>query len=392
MSENAPATPQIDPSVPPPTQPQPLPPRPRPGTGHYTQPPYQPLRHGQQQYQQPPSSSGCGKAAVFGFIILFVLGIVGVGILVGTFFLFSVAFDAFDEILGEKEEKTVSEKFISGNRKADDKVVILTIDGVITNNADGFVARQIRRAQSDTDVIAVVLRVESPGGTMSGSDYYLHLLKKMKTKRKIPVVVSMGSMAASGGYYVSMVGDEIYAEPSTITGSIGVIASLFDASDLFKMVGVEPTLITSGRLKAMGSFTKPMSEEERAIWQHLIDDNFARFKQVIREGRKDFADAPEELDKLATGQIYTANEAVANKLIDQIGFLEDAIEHAGKLAGLEEKDDYKVIQYTPKLSALDALLEARAPNKLLSTKTVSEVTTPKIYLICPYVLPVDGAE
>ena len=392
MSENTSDTPQIDPNVPPPPLSQPVPPRPRPGTGHYTQPPHQPFRPGQQQHHQPPPSSGCGKAAVFGLIVLFVLGAVGVCTLVGTIFLFSVASDAFDDILGEKEEKTVTEKFISGNRKADNKVVILTIEGVITNNADGFVAKQIRRVLSDTDVKAVVLRVESPGGTMSGSDYYLYLLKQMKTKRKIPVVVSMGSMAASGGYYVSMVGDEIYAEPSTITGSIGVIASLFDASDLFKMVGVEPTLITSGRHKAMGSMTKPISEEERAIWQHLINDNFARFKQIIREGRKGFAEVPEELDKLATGQIYTANEAVANKLIDRIGFLEDAVEQAGKLAKLDEQDDYKVIQYRPKLSAFDALLEARSPNKLLSTKTVSEITTPKIYLIYPYVLPVDGTE
>ena len=382
MSENTPDTPQIGPSV-----------APRPGTGYYTQPPYQPFPHGYQRNPQPPSSSsGCGKAAIFGCIVLSVLGVVGVCILVGAVFLFSVASGAFDEMIGEKEEKTVSEKFVSGNRQSGNKVVILTIEGIITNDADGFIAKQIRRAQSDIHVKAVVLRVESPGGTMSGSDFYLHLLKQIKSKRKIPIVVSMGSMAASGGYYVSMVGDEIYAEPSTITGSIGVIASLFNAADLFKMIGVEPNLITSGRHKAMGSMTKPMSEEERALWQHLIDDNFSRFKQIIREGRKDFAESPEELDKLATGQIFTANEAVANKLIDKIGFLDDAIEQAAKRANLDDQDDYKVIRYTPKLSALDSLLESRSPNKLLSTKTLSEITTPKIYLMCPYVLPVDETE
>jgi protease-4 len=94
------------------------------------------------------------------------------------------------------------------------------------------------------------------------------------------------------------------------------------------------------------------------------------------------------LEKLATGQVYTANDAVANKLIDKIGFLDDAIEQAGKLARLDERD-YKVIQYKPKLSFLDALLESRAPNKLLSSKTLSEMTTPKVYLICPHVIPVD---
>jgi len=306
-------------------------------------------------------------------------------------FLFSVANDAFSEISGERAERTVTEKVIGGNRDARDKIVVLTIDGLITSNADGFVARQIRRVVSDRSVKAVVLRVNSPGGTMAGSDYYLYLLKKMKSERNIPVVVSMGSMAASGGYYVSMVGDEIFAEPTTITGSIGVIASLFDASELFKKVGVESTPIVSGPHKTMGSFTKPMTEEERAIWQNLIDDNFDRFKQIIREGRKEFANNPEELDKLATGRVFTANEAAAHKLLDEIGFLDDAVARVGRLANMLERD-YKVIQYEPKLSVINALLEGRAPNKLWSEKTLSEITTPKVYLIYPYVFPVDATE
>jgi len=324
---------------------------------------------------------------IHGFIALVVFGIVGIGVLVGGFFLIYIATEAFDEIKMAREEKTLTEKFVAGNRHADDKIAIMTIEGVITSNADGFIAKQIRSVLSDTRVKAVVLRVESPGGTMSGSDYYLHLLKKMKAEREIPVVVSMGSLAASGGYYVSMVGDEIFAEPSTLTGSIGVIASLFNASELLEKIGVESTPITSGPHKAMGSFAKPMTEEERAIWQRLIDENFDRFKQIIREGRKkEFADNPGELDRLATGQIYTANEALANKLIDTIGFLDDAIDRASELADLAS--DYKAIQYKPKLSVMETLLDSRAPNTLLSGKTLTEVTTPKIYLLCPQVVPV----
>jgi len=316
---------------------------------------------------------------------------IGVGTLIGSIFLFAIANNALSEITAELDEKTVTEKMIGGNKNADHKIVVVTIDGLITSNAEGFVAKQIRRVISDTKVKAVVLRVNSPGGTMSGSDYYHHLLKKMKSERKIPIVVSMGSIAASGGYYVSMVGNEIYAEPSTITGSIGVIASLFDASELFNKIGVESTPIVSGPHKAMGSFMKPMSEEERVLWQRLIDDNFDRFKKIIREGRGEFANNPAELDKLATGQVYTANEAVANKLIDKIGFLDDAIEQAGLLARLDERD-YKVIQYKPKLDFMEMLLESRAPNKLLSGKTLSDMTTPKVYLICPHVIPVDDTK
>ena len=356
------------------------------GLPHPSHPPVPPA------YYQPPNqqSFGCFRFFIHGFIALILLGMVGVGVLLGSVLLFAFVANPFDEISGEREEKTVTEKFVSGNRNASDRIAIVTIDGVITSDENGFIAKQIRKVIADTEVKAVVLRVESPGGTMSGSDYYLHMLKQMKTKRKIPVVVSMGSIAASGGYYVSMVGDEIYAEPSTITGSIGVIASLFDASKLFTMIGIESTPITSGPHKAMGSFMKPMSDEERMIWQHLIDDNFDRFKKIIREGREAFANKPEELDKLATGQVYTANEAVSYQLIDKIGFLDDAIDRAGELADLG--DNYRAIRYKPKLSFMEALLESRSPNKLLSGKTLTEITTPRIYLICPHVVPIQEAE
>ena len=313
----------------------------------------------------------------------------GIGVLVGSVFLFAVAKNAVGEISLEMDEKNVTEKMIRGNKNASVKVAIISVDGVITGDADGFIARQIRRAISDTKVRAVVLRVNSPGGTMSGSDYYHHLLKKMKSERNIPIVVSMGSIAASGGYYVSMVSDEIYAEPSTITGSIGVVASLFDASELFKKIGVESTPVVSGDHKTMGSFMKPMSEEERALFQRLIDDNFDRFKEIIREGRRAFANNPAKLDTLATGEIFSANDALKNNLIDRIGFLDDAIDRAVSLAGLTEHDS-KVIQYKPKLSLMDTLLESRSPGKLLSGDALSQVTTPKVYLICPHVVPIGG--
>ena len=388
MSENTPGTPQTPPSSFSPQSP-PFPPHVRPVTGRYTPPPQQ------VHYQQPPvRSSGCGQVAVFGIVTLCVLGVIGVGVLVGSIYLFTVASDAFDEISGERDEKTVSEKVIGGNRSAQDKIAVISIDGVIYNNEDGFVAKQIRKVMSDTRVKAVVLRVDSPGGTMSGSDYYLHLLKKMKSERDIPILVSMGGTAASGGYYVSMVGDEIYAEPSTLTGSIGVIFSLFDASEFFQKIGVESNPITSGEHKTMGSFMKPMTEEERSLFQHLIDDSFDRFKMIIREGRTKFADNPEMLDKLATGEMFTANDAVKNGLIDKIGFLDDVIDRAGTLANLNKRD-YKVIQYKPKLSLLALLegqMEGHSSDNLLSGKTLSNVTTPRIYLLCPYVIPVKGMD
>ncbi|MDR0521697.1 MAG: signal peptide peptidase SppA [Planctomycetaceae bacterium] len=369
MSDNIP--PQVPPSVPP----------------RFPQHPHPPVYH-----VQPSRSNGCGSfivACLAGFVIFAVLG---VGLLVGGFFLVTIAAQSAAKILDETEmtHKKVTEKFVSGNAGADNKVAILTINGVITGDEDGYIARQILAIQDDEDVKAVVLRVNSPGGTMSGSDYYLYLLQKMKRDRKIPVVVSMGGIAASGGYYLSMIGDEIYAEPSTITGSIGVIVSLFDGSELFKRIGVESTPITSGPLKAMGSFSKKMEDEERKIWQNLVDDSFARFKTVIFEGRKAKNLAKEEIDQLATGQIYTANEAVEKKLADKIGFLDDAVSRAMELAHLLERDT-KTIRYKPKSSLIETLTESHSSGQMLNGKAlskISEMTVPQVYLLCPNTLPI----
>ena len=388
--EHTPNTPPNE-SVAPTPQVKPLPPRPPQPSGRYSPPQYVPVPPNYQHQPPPAQPSGCARSFVYGIVSLIILGMVGVGILFGSIFIYLIATDGIEILAIERHEKTLSEKVIAGNSNASDIVAVITIEGMIVSNADGYIARQIRQVKGDNNVKAIVLRVDSPGGTMSGSDYYLHLLKQMKSKRDVPIVVSMGSTAASGGYYVSMVGDEIFAEPSTITGSIGVIASLFDASELLKNVGVAMTPVVSGPHKTMGSFAKPMTEEERALFQRLIDDNFDRFKEVIREGRKKFANNPAELDKLATGQIFTANDAVANGLIDKIGFIDDAIEYAGNLAGMANRD-YKVIQYKPKLSFMDTLLESRAPSKLVSGKTLFEATTPRIYLLCPQVIPIHEEE
>ncbi|MDR2115470.1 MAG: signal peptide peptidase SppA [Planctomycetaceae bacterium] len=346
------------------------------GTGRFTPPPYQPM------YFQPEPQVGCGTYLFRFIIILLVVGILG-GI--GFIGLLVVA-GTVTASVQNASETPLTEKFILGVPAAKSKVAVITVEGVITGSEDGFVPKQIRQVINDSHVEAVVLRIESPGGTMAGSDYYHHLLMEMKKERDIPIVVSMGSIAASGGYYIAMVGNEIYAEHSTITGSIGVIVSLFNGEDLCKKIGVESTPITSGNLKAMGSFSKRMSDEEKEVWQRLVDDSFARFKQVIRDGRDVFANDAEKLDQLATGQIYTATEAKDNGLIDEIGFLDDAIKKAMSLAGLTEHNS-KAIRYKPKLGFMDALLESRTTPPQFRAETIVEIATPRVYLLCPYVPP-----
>ena len=160
--------------------------------------------------------------------------------------------------------------------------------GVIMDG-DGFVKQQIDRVRQDDMCKAVVVRVDSPGGTVTGSDYIYHHLKRLREERQIPLVVSMGSVAASGGYYVSMaVGDQersIFAEPTTTTGSIGVIMPHYDISGLLKQFQIEDDSIASHPRKQLLSMTRPMSDEDREIIQDYIDDSFSRFKEIVKSGR-----------------------------------------------------------------------------------------------------------
>jgi len=257
---------------------------------------------------------------------------------------------------GPEMPPRVREQFHSLNRSGRDKVAIITVSGIIFDEENGFVKRQIDQALKDDRVKAVVLRIDSPGGTVSDADYLLQHLSQLRKQK--PLVVSMGGTAASGGYYIAMaVGDTpdtIFAEPTTWTGSIGVIIPHYNLETLFSKLGVEEDSVASHPLKNMGTPARKMTEEERRIFEDLVNDSFNRFKEVIRSGRRRFAKAPEELDRLATGQVFTASDAMECGLVDKIGFLEDAIDRAIELAGLIE-DDVCVVRYKQEPSLSDLL-------------------------------------
>jgi len=314
---------------------------------------------------------GLFSFVVFGFLGLLLLG--GLALITWT--------------PGLDSATRLQERFVSHNERAKNKVAIIAIEGTIMDGR-GFVKRQIERVAKDEDVKAVVLRINSPGGTVSGADFIYHHLTKMAAERQIPIVVSMGSLAASGGYYVAMaVGhrpDTIFAEPTTWTGSIGVMIPHFNVAKLMSDWGVEQDSVLSHPLKGMGSVTRKMTEEERAIFQALVDDSFARFKEVIKQGRAKFQADPAALDKLATGQVFTAQDAVKNGLVDRIGFQEDAVEQAIKLAGLSE-DDVRVVDYKPEFSVVDLLLgQAKASRNGLDIGALAELATPKAYYLCTW--------
>jgi len=287
----------------------------------------------------------------------------------------------------------VREKYVSHQQESDNKVAIISVQGTILTG-EGFVKRQIDRAMKDPSVKAVVLRVNSPGGTITGSDYiYHHLCKLAKEKGDggIPIVVSMGGLAASGGYYVSMaVGDtpdSIYAEPTTWTGSIGVVVPHYNVAGLMEDWGIEEDSVASGRLKRMGSLSKPIEGEQLEVFEQLVDEGFTRFKDVIKEGRPAYRGVNSTiLDDLATGQIYTATQAQSNGLIDKIGFIEDAIGRAIILAKLDP-DDVAVVRYEREATLASVVLGVRSDERSSELATLLEMAVPRAYYLCTWLPP-----
>jgi protease-4 len=287
-----------------------------------------------------------------------------------------------------QRDARVVEKYHSLSKMAGDKVAIVSVAGAILGG-DGFVRAQLDQIEEDESVKAIVLRVDSPGGTVSGSDEIHHRLAKLAEKRSLPVVVSMGGIAASGGYYVAMANraadDVIFAEPATLTGSIGVIIPHFDVSQALRKYDVRDDSIASGPLKEMLSPTKErtpeLAEKERKLLQELVDDMFRRFKEIVRAGRPKLDEAA--VDAVATGQIFTARQALEAGLVDRIGFLEDAIGRAVELAGLTEKTA-RVVKYTKPKGLLDEVLGGAVPGSRVDLAAIAELTTPRGWYLCSW--------
>jgi protease-4 len=251
------------------------------------------------------------------------------------------------------------------------------------------VRAQLDQVEEDDAVKAIVLRVDSPGGPVSGSDEIHHRLATLVEKRDIPVVVSMGGIAASGGYYVAMANrgkdDVIFAEPATLTGSIGVIIPHFEVSQALRKFDIRDDSIASGPLKEMLSVTKDrtpeLAEKERKLIQELVDDMFRRFKEIVKAGRPKLDDAA--VDRVATGQIFTARQALEAGLVDRIGFLEDAIDRAVELAGLPA-EKARVVKYSKPKGLLDEVLGGAAPTGRADLAAIAELTTPRGWYLCSW--------
>lgn len=310
--------------------------------------PMGPVRH---VIEVTAARSGLSRA--FGLVI-------GV-LLLGIVFIVGVVFGVGGTIAAQGVEPTLTET----HRRAGtgDRIVIIPVEGIILEPTADFVAVAVNRVLSDPHVRAVILRVDSPGGAVSPSDRIWRDVQRLRDAG-VPVVASFGGYAASGGYYVSCHSDQIVAEPTCITGSIGVISQVLTMGDLLDKVGIQPiTLVAAGSPeKAVGNdIYRNWTDADRKTHQHLLDAAYDIFRSRVAEGRGSRLDSADSLDVIGDGRVFTANDALTNRLIDQVGYLEDAIATAEGLARLRP-GSATVIRLDAPPTFMSALLSAqRAP-------------------------------
>ena len=273
-----------------------------------------------------------------------------------------------------EEPEPLKEKTISGYGR--DKVLLLDIHGMVLEGPHPLlslckgvttpsqVKEELEKAAQDNHIKAVVLKINSPGGTVSASDVILHELQNFKAERHLPLVVCLEGLAASGGYYLAQAGDLIFAYPTCITGSIGVIAMKFNVRGLMDKVGLDTDLVKTGAWKDFWSPFRPATPKEKEMMQQIIEEFYRDFLNVVATGRKM---SLKELQPLADGRIFTASQARDLKLLDKIGYLDDALKEAQALAGIEGARIvryYRPGTYRPNIYSLLPELETAGPQFL----------------------------
>jgi protease-4 len=263
--------------------------------------------------------------------------------------LFLAGCTCFSIPLMQREGK-LEETVVSGKGK--DKILLVDISGVISSKErrGGLFREQssmvsqlreeLQKASQDEGVRGVILRLNTPGGTITASDIIYQEITRFKREHNLPVVACMMELATSGGYYVAIAADTIVAHPTTVTGSLGAVAVKFNAEGLMEKIGVEDETITAGDKKDLFSPLRPLTEEERGIIQEMLNEFHQRFISLIAENRKTLS--LEQVKPLADGRVYTADQALKNGLVDEIGYLDDVIEMVKGKAGLEKA---KVVMY-----------------------------------------------
>jgi protease-4 len=247
--------------------------------------------------------------------------------------------------------RPLEENTVEGTGSA--KILIVDLSGVLSDDPPSLsltaappqvpllarVQEMLRKAEKDDRVKALIVRINSPGGTITASDTLYREIHEFKLRKKIPVIAAIMDVGASGGYYVALAADTIVANPTAVTGSIGVVMLTVDAQGLMQKLGVAPLAIKSGAMKDAGSPFRALTPAERAVFQDVIEDMFGRFVMRIVQSRK-IPDA--RVRAFADGRIYTADQALALGLVDRVAYLDEVVVMARKAAGVEEA---RVVMY-----------------------------------------------
>jgi protease-4 len=229
-----------------------------------------------------------------------------------------------------------------------DRVALIRIEGVITDSRE--TTEELKEYVKNPSIKAIVLRIDSPGGAVAPSQEIYEEVRKAVAKKK--VLVSMGSVAASGGYYIASPATRIVANPGTLTGSIGVIMEIPNIEGLMNKLGIKTEVVKSGKHKDIASIFRGIGKEEREILQGVLDNVHTQFIKAVAEGRKML---PSDVEKIADGRVFTGEQALKAGLIDELGNLEDAVQTAAKLSGI--KGEPVIVSKKERFSLIDLIRE-----------------------------------
>ncbi len=251
----------------------------------------------------------------------------------------------------------------------DNQIAIVEVTGIITDSRD--IVRQLKEYRLNDNIKGIILRIDSPGGSVAPSqEIYDEVLKVKDSNKKI--FASLGNMAASGGYYIASPTDMVIANPGTLTGSIGVIMAFSNIEELIKKIGMRPEVIKSGPFKDVGSPVRPMSKAERKLLQGVVDDVHEQFMEAVAKGRNL---SKNKVKIIADGRIFTGRQALKLKLVDHLGGLEETIDLMAKTIGI--KGIPVIVQEKEQQGLLEFLLQSYFPHKFI-TQSLTEASIPTV--------------
>lgn len=320
---------------------------------------------------------GCsGLAMVLGLLLMgsFMLnGLLGLGLL---------------GAVANQSQDTYMETLVDGKAEAEEKLVVVAVQGLIMESMGrgpgtvSNVTAMLKKIRKDKSVKGVLLFIDSPGGGVTASDRIYHELKRFREETELPIVSLFGDVSASGGYYIAMASDHIMCHRTSLTGSIGVISQFYNFSEAMDKLGLKVNTIKSlnseGKesFKDIGSPYRPMRPEEKILFQTIITDMWERFTEVVAEGRSGKLTL-EEIRELADGRVYTGTMALEKKLVDSLGYREDAY---AKLRELAQAPEAKVVSYKKQPTLEDLFKLSSQPPSLDLLGSFTETSPRFLYL------------